>query len=183
MPAVTEWLNGAGACDAGRRFTALLDQMERVIAEETVRSHFTEALGLLERAQTCMSSMMCDLTREPAAANPEADPADVLRQGTRLSGRAAKRIARVADRLSEMPKVAEKFAAGDITLDHVTALANAAEKVGPGAVEDDPTLLEEATESRPDRFSHRARNWSDGKLIEAGVDILERQRRGRKARL
>ena len=174
---------GSGGCDAEERITAVLEELDRVVAEETSRSHTDEAFGLLERVQTRVSSHMCDLTHKLATTNPEADPAEVLRQKTRLSGRQAKRIAKVAERLSEMPKVAEKFANGDITLDHATAFANAADKVGPGAVEADPTLLEVAVDTRPDAFSRRARDWSNQKLIEAGVDILERQRRAREAKL
>ena len=176
-------LNGAGGCDAEERMVALLDGLDRFVAEEASRCHLEEALGFLERLQTRVSSHMCDLTRQVAAAGPDVDPVEVLRQKTRMSTREAKRMAKVAERLSEMPKVAEKFAEGDITLDHATALANVADKVGPEAVEADPTLLEIATDTRPDTFSRRARNWANQKLIEAGVDILERQRRAREAKL
>ena len=162
---------------------ALLEDLGQVVADEASRFHAEEALGLLERVQMRVSSHMCDLTRQVAATNPGVDPAEVLRQRTRLPSREAKRIAKVADRLSEMPRVAEKFAEGDITLDHATALANAADKVGPEAVEADPTLLEVAADTRPDTFSRKARDWSNQKLIEAGVDILERQRRAREAKL
>ena len=62
-------------------------------------------------------------------------------------------------------------------------MADAADKVGPEVVESDPTLLEEATRSGPDGFARKARAWSNQKLIEAGIDILERQRRAREARL
>ena len=175
--------NEPGGCDAAERITALLDQLEEVVTEEASRSHTGEALGLLERAQRRVASMMCMLTRTVVSVDPGTDPTEVLRQKTRLSTRDAKRIAKVAERLSEMPKVAEKFAEGDITLDHAAALANAADKVGPEAVEADPTLLEVATDTRPDTFSRRARDWSNQKLIEAGVDILERQRRAREAKL
>lgn len=82
-----------------------------------------------------------------------------------------------------MPKVAEKFAEGDITLDNATALAGAADKIGPEVVEADPSLLEEAETTPPDTFARKARDWAHGKLIEAGVDILERQRRAREGKL
>ena len=44
-----------------------------------------------------------------------------LHKKTRLPRREAKRMVKIADRLPDMPKVAGKFAEGDITLDHVTA--------------------------------------------------------------
>ena len=175
--------NGPRGCDAGERIVALLEDLDQVVADEASRFHAEKALGLLERVQTRVSSHMCDLTRRVAATNPDVDPAEVLRQKTRLPSREARRIAKVADRLSEMPKVAEKFAEGDITLDHATALANAADKVGPEAVEADPTLLEVAADTRPDTFSRKPRDWSNQKLIEASVDILERQRRAPEAKL
>lgn len=139
-------------------------------------------MGFLERKRARVDSLMCGAT-QAAATGTEADPSEVLRDKTRLSGREAKRMARVAERLVDLPKVAESFAAGDITLEHASALANAAEKVGPEAAEADPTLLEEATGTNSDRFARRARDWSDRKLIEAGVDILERHRRAREGKL
>ena len=175
--------DGSTGCDAEERIGALLDQLDRFVKVETDRSHSEEALGLLERLQTRVAAHMCGLTRQVSAANPEADSADVLRRKTRMSRREAKRMANVADRLLEMPKTAEKFAEGDITLEHAAVLANAADKVGPDAVESDPALLEEAAETDPDRFARRARDWSNRKLIEAGVNILERQRRAREAKL
>ena len=128
---------------------------------------------------------MCGLTRVVAATDGETDPAEVLREKTRLSSRQAKRMARVAERLSEMPKVAEKFAEGDITLDHAAALANAADKVGPEAVEADPDLVGTWLTDNPTRYvlSVERGTGPTSKLIEAGVDILERQRRAREAKL
>ena len=82
-----------------------------------------------------------------------------------------------------MPKVRERFSTGDITLDQVTALANAADKVGPQAVEADPALLESADQLLPDTFDRHVRDWSNRKLIEAGIDPSERQRRAREAKL
>ena len=86
-------------------------------------------LGLLGRVPALVASLMRDVTRVVTASDPEVDPAEVLRPGSRLSGREAKRMAKVAQQLSDMPKVAERPAAGDITFGHATALANAADKV------------------------------------------------------
>ena len=162
---------------------ALVDHLDRFVAEETSRYHAEEALGLLGRFRTRLSSHMCDLTHQATEADPDTDAARVLRQKTRLSGRDAKRMAKVAERLPDLPTVAEALAEGEITLDHAEALVNAADKVGPDAVESDPALLEEATRTGPDGFARKARDWSNLRLIEAGIDILERQRRAREAKL
>ena len=162
---------------------ALVDQLDRFVAAETSRRHAEEALGLLGRLQTRLSSHMCDLARRATESNPDTDTVRVLKQKSRLSGRDAKRMAKVAERLHDLPKVAEALAEGEITVDHAKAMADAADKVGPDAVYSDPELLEEATRTGPDGFARKARDWSNQKLIEAGVDILERQRQAREAKL
>ena len=149
--------------------------MARVEADET--------LGLLSRAQSVVTSLMHDVTRQVADSDTGTDPVEVLRQGARLPTRESKRMAKVARQLSQMPKVRERLASGGITPDHADALANAAEKVGPGSVETDDRLLECATQLLPDTFDWHARRWSHQKLIERGVDSLERQRWAREAKL
>ena len=175
--------DGAAGCDAAERMTALVDHLDHFVAEETSRHHPEEALGLLGRLQTRLSSHMCELTRQATTAKPDEDAVRILKRKSRLSGRDAKRMAKVAERLPDLPKVAEALAEGEITVDHAKAMADAADKVGPKVVDSDPTLLEEATRSGPDGFARKARDWSNEKLIEAGIDILERQRRAREAKL
>ena len=53
----------------------------------------------------------------------------------------------------------------------------------PETVEADENLLEAADQMLPDTFNRHARKWSDEKLVEAGLDPLERQRRAREAKL
>lgn len=161
--------------------SAGLDDLGQRIRVSMPPADLEKVMKFLERTRARVDSLICATTR--AASAPGIERFEVLRDKTRLSTREAKRMARVADRLSEMPKTSERFAAGDITFDHATALADAAEKVGADVVEADPTLLEEANRTNSDRFTRRARNWSESKLIEAGVDPLERQRRARKANL
>ena len=175
--------NGAAGCDAGQRMSALVDHLDRFVAEETSRHHPEEALGLLGRLQTRLSSHICDLTLQATVANPNTDAVGVLKRNSRLSGRDAKRMAKVAERLPDLPKVARALAEGEITVDHAKSMADAADKVGPDAVNSDPTLLEEAARTGPDGFARKARDWSNRKLIEAGIDILERQHRAREAKL
>ena len=131
----------------------------------------------------CPRTCASELTRQVTTANPGTDAVKVLKQKSRLSGRDAKRMAKVAERLPDLPNVAEALADGEITVDHAKAMADAADKVGPDVVDSDPWLLEEATKSGPDWFARKVRDWSNQKLIEAGIDILERQRRAREAKL
>ena len=165
------------------RITNAMDKLERMVKEGMPRPNIDATMGFLGRLRARVDSLMCGATRVVAAGDADTDPAEVLRHKTRLSTRQAKRMAKVAKRLSEMPKVAESFAAGDINLEHASAFVNAAEKVGAAAVEADPDLLSLAESTRPDTFERRARDWGNRKLMEAGVDLLERQRQAREARL
>ena len=179
---------GGGADNADgdgteQRIAAAIGELEQVHIKVMSRSRADSALGLLGRLQAMTASLICDVTRVVSVSDSDTDPVEVLRQGARLSGRDAQRMTKVARHLSDMPNVVERLAAGDITLGHAEALVDAAEKVGPEAVEGDGALFESADTKRPDAFRRRARDWSNRKLIEAGVDILERQRRAREAKV
>ena len=179
----TDRVSNGSRNDAADRITAALGELNQVEIGPMSRTDADQTLGLLGQMQSVVTSLMCDVTRQVADSEPETDPAEVLRQGARLPTRESKRMAKMARQLSEMPKVRERFATGDITPDHVNAFANAAEKVGPEAVEADDGLMEAADQLLPDSFDRHARKWSNQKLIEAGIDPLERQRRAREAKL
>ena len=172
--------SGSGVAE---RIRAALGELNQVRIGPMSRTEANQTLGLLGQAQSVVTSLMCDVGRQVADSDPDTDPAEVLRQGARLPSRESKRMAKVAKQLTEMPKVRERLATGDITPTHVNALANAAEKVGPNAVENDQSLLEAADRMLPDNFDRHARRWSEKKLIEAGLDPLARQRRAREAKL
>ncbi len=171
----------AGGLD--RRIAAALNELQQARVLPMSQNEADETLGMLSRIQSVAASLMCEVTEMLAATNTEVDPAEVLRQAGKLPGRQSKRMAKTAKQLSDMPNVKERFATGDITPNHVNALANAAEKVGPEAVDGDETLLEAADQMPPDTFGRHARKWSEKKLIERGLDPLERQRRAREAKL
>ena len=165
------------------RIAVALTELEQARIRPMPQRDADQTLRMLSRIQSVAASLMCDITEMLAATNTETDPAEMLRQGARLPTRESKRMAKMARQLSDMPKVRERFATGEITPGHVNALANAAEKVGPEAVDTDETLLEAADQMLPDTFDRHARKWSNQKLIEAGVDPLERQRRAREAKM
>ncbi len=165
------------------RIAAALDELEQARIRPMSPRDTEQTLGLLSRIRSVAASLMCDVAEMQTAANTEADPAEVLRQGTRLPTRESKRIAKMGKQLKAMPKVKERFANGNLTPNHVNALVNAAEKVGPEAVDTDQDLLEAADRLPADSFGQHTRRWSERKLIEQGLDPLERQRKAREAKL
>ena len=165
------------------RIAAALTELEQARIRPMSHRDADQIIGMLSRIQSVATSLMCDVTQMLATANAETDTAEVLRQAGRIPTRESKRIAKMARQLADMPNVKERFATGDITAGHVNALANAAEKVGPEAVDTDNTLLEAADRMLPDSLDRHTRKWSDQKLIEGGLDPLQRQRRAREAKM
>ena len=166
---------------ADPRIAAALDELEQARIRPMSPRDTEQTLGLLSRIRSVASSLMCDIAEMQTGT--ESDPAEVLRQGARLPTRESKRIAKMGKQLAGMPKVKERFAAGDLTPNHVNALVNAAEKVGPEVVDTDRHLLEAADRMPADSFGQHTRRWSERKMIEAGLDPLERQRKAREAKL
>ena len=167
------------------RIDAALAELQQARIRPMTQAEADETVGKLTSIQSVAASLLCDVAEVQATTDTEAeaDPAEVLGRSGKLPGRESKRIAKIAEQLSDMPKVKEKFASGDITTNHANALARAAEKVGPEAVDNDPDLLEAADEMPPDTFGRHTRKWSEKKLIDRGVDPLERQRRAREAKM
>ncbi len=167
------------------RARAALGELRRVRVGSLCRDEAVGLAAVLGEVRSVVGSLLCDvaLQVEKADSGSGADSGEVLRQGARLSSREAKKMAKVARQLGDMPKVRKRFAAGEITVDHAKALAAAAEKVGAEAVEADDGLIGAAGEMLPDHFGKLARDWSNRKLIEDGIDPLERQRRAREAKL
>ena len=170
--------------DAIRRISAAVGELGQARIGPMSREQATRAAQMLGEIRSMASSLLCDVAHQIATdTGSGSDAGEVLRQEARLPQRESKKMAKVARRLQEMPKVRERFANGQITVDHVNALANAAEKVGPEAVDGDDRLIDAADRLLPDSFDRHARRWSNEKLIERGVDPLERQRRAREAKL
>ena len=168
---------------AERWLASALDAMEMAQAEEVPRSEVEAAVGLLGRIQARAASMLCTLAREVEVSDPDSYPPEVLRQGARMSGRQAKQMARLAGQLPDLPAVEGLLASGDIPFDNARMLGNAAEKCGPEAVEADDELLRQSAQLPADTFGRRVRDWINQKLVESGLDPIERQRRVREAKL
>ena len=174
--------NGSTPVVSGHsRIDAALAELQQARIRSMSARQAEETLGTLSRISSITASLMHDITT--MLNKSEHDAVDVLRHGARLPTRESKRLAKVGKQLEAMPQVKERLASGDITPDHAKALATAAEKVGPQVVEADEGLLEAADRMLPDSFNRHARRWADRKQIEAGINILERQKQSREAKL
>ena len=165
------------------RIDAALAELQQARIGRMSARRAEETLGILSRISSITASLMHDITTMLAANEDETDAVEVLRHGARLPTRESKRLAMVGKQLEAMPQVKEKLAAGDITPDHAKALADAAEKVGPEVVNSDEGLLEAADRMLPDSFNRHTRRWADRKQIEAGINILQRQKQAREMKM
>ena len=164
--------------DRGRAVVGLLDDMSPTGCSVPELRDLASVLG---RARTKIDSLMCEIATEVGRAGTGVDAASVLQDSGRLSGRDARRVDKVAERLAEMPNTAERLAAGDITMDHAAALVTAAEQCGPAVVDGDSDLLERAEKASPESFARQARRFAAAASPDRGEALLERQRRGRAA--
>ena len=138
--------------------------------------------AVLGRIKNKADSVLCEVAAAVSQNGAgEAAATEVLQDSVRMSGREARRVARVAEQLASMPNTAERLASGDITMDHATSLANAAEQCGADAVDGDDALLERAGEASSDVFAREARGFAALKSPDRGEARLERQRQARMA--
>ena len=135
----------------------------------------------LGRIKNKADSVLCEVAAAVTHSGAGPAAAEVLQNSVRMSGREARRVARVAEQLASMPNTAERLASGDITMDHATALANAAEQCGSDTVDGDAALLERAGQASSDAFAKEARGFAARRSPDRGEARLERQRRARTA--
>ena len=138
--------------------------------------------AVLGRIKNKADSVLCEVAAAVSQNGAgEAAATEVLQDSVRMSGREARRVARVAEQLVSMPNTAQRLASGDITMDHATALANAAEQCGAGTVDGDAALLDRAGVASSDAFAREARGFAARQSPDRGEARLERQRRARTA--
>ena len=137
--------------------------------------------AMLGRIKNKADSVLCEVAAAVTQSGAGPAAAEVLQDSVRMSGREARRVARVAEQLVSMPNTAERLASGDITMDHATALANAAEQCGADTVDGDSGLLERAGVASSDVFAKEARGFAARKSPDRGEARLERQRQARTA--
>ena len=164
--------------DRGRAVVGLLDAMSPTGSPVPELRDLASVLG---RARVKIDSLMCRIAAEVERSGSSAGAASVLQDSGRLSGREARRAAKVAGKLAEMPNTAGRLAAGDITMDNASALVTAAEQCGTGVVDGDAGLLERAGKASSESFAREARRFAGAKSPDRGEALLERQRRARTA--
>ncbi|MDW3219304.1 MAG: DUF222 domain-containing protein [Acidimicrobiales bacterium] len=104
---------------------------------------------------------------------------DTDRVKARRSKKKAKRNARTASKLKDMPKTRTALANGEITTEHADAAADAAERVSP---EEADELADDAASRPADLFGRQARSWASAREREsAKQDRAKRQRDAREA--
>lgn len=102
---------------------------------------------------------------------------DVDRVEGRRSKKRARREARTARKLKDMPRTRRALARGDITPEHADAAADAAERVSP----DEADHLADDAASRPaDLFARQSRSWASAREREASKE--QRKKRQIEAR-
>ena len=137
--------------------------------------------AMLGRIKNKADSVLCEVAAAVSQSGAGPAAVEVLQDSVRMSGREARRVARVAEQLVSMPNTAERLASGDITMDHATALANAAEQCGADKVDGDSGLLERAGVASSDAFAKEARGFAARKSPDRGEARLECQRQARTA--
>jgi len=109
------------------------------------------------------------------------ESAGVMHSMGRRSTRGAKRSARIAEGLHDMPRFREALASGSISEEHVDHAVRAAERVDAATVDEE--LTRRAQEVPADLFAKTARRWADRHEPRDGASSRrERQRRKRSFR-
>lgn len=163
-----------------QRIGEAFDLLEGLPAEGMTFDEIAPLISGLGRLRARVDSATGALIRGLKSVRPDVDPAMTLRSLTRMTGRQARKIARVAEGLARMPEADRRLANGDITLEHAASLTNAAAELGsPQVVDDAPELLAAAEDVPADRFARHVRHWTVLQQASRGVDSLERQHRAR----
>lgn len=158
--------------------TAAIEELQRLDPRPCSRPELVDTIAALdhligqaeERRLACLAAI-------DALGDRGAGAATVGRSLSRRSDRRAKKDAEVASRIAEMPVVAGKLAAGEITTEHATACADAAARV---TNEEADSLAEMAAAMPADLFSKKAREWAGRR--ESAVDADRRHRQHRRKR-
>ena len=97
----------------------------------------------------------------------------------RLSKRNAKRTVESSEQVAQMPNVARGLAAGELNVEHVAVLADAARRTSPDAVDTAAELLEAAAAVSPETLRDQTKAFAarhDPAAAECELDTQRRQR-------
>ena len=145
------------------------------------RAGLDEAAGWVKRARSALDAYEARLL---VAANRARDGgaagAELMRTAAGCSQREARRRARRAEALADMPAVADALAEGAITAEHADSLVKAAEATSTEAVDTDPVLLAKAKSLPADLAAREVADWAHRHQREQ--DREEKFRRQRELR-
>ena len=125
------------------------------------RAGLDEAAGWVKRARSALDAYEARLlTAANRAFDGGAAGAELMRTAAGCSQREARRRARRAETLAQMPAVAGALADGTITAEHADALVKAAEATSTEAVDADPALLAKAESLPADLAAREVNDWT-----------------------
>ena len=157
--------------------------LRRFLEAGASRTRLGQVAEAVKQMDALVSSLKCDLAGHLSRTDGGAGTGEVLRDQLGVTNHQAKQLSQVARRLEEMPNTRAKLEAGEITLQNASALAAAASECGARKVDQNEGLLSEAAAANPDDFRKRSRRWANAHSPDRGEELLERQRRRRKAHL
>ena len=145
------------------------------------RVDLDEAAGWTKRARSALDAYEARLlTAANRAFDGGAAGAELMRTAAGYSQREARRRARRAETLADMPAVAQALSDGAITAEHADALVKAAEATSTAAVDADPSLLAKAESLPADLAAREVADWAHRRQSEQ--DREEKFRRQRALR-
>ena len=152
---------GSWACEEAQHVRSIQDlhrHTERLRCGGLGRAGLDEAAGWTKRARSALNAYEARLlTAANRAFDGGAAGAELMRTAAGCSQREARRRARRAETLADMPAVAQALSDGAITAEHADALVKAAEATSTAAVDADPSLLAKAESLPADLAARRSR--------------------------
>ncbi len=159
-------------------FDSMIQQARQVTTSGLCRGVLEAVVSGAGRVVAALSALQTRCATEIEALDDGGvNSKTVLREAGRMSTRAANSVAKTADGLVEMPKLAESLAGGAITAEHAAVAVAAAAKTSAGQVDDELSKLAET--SSVDVFAEQSRRWVNRNQPDDGADAHEvrRQRR------
>ena len=142
------------------------------------RAGLDEAAGWTKRARSALDAYEARLlTAANRAFDGGAAGAELMRTAAGCSQREARRRARRAETLTDMPAVAQALSDGTITAEHADALVKAAEATSTAAVDADPSLLAKAESLPADLAAREVADWAHRRQSEQDREAKFRRQR------
>ena len=159
-------------------FDLMIQQARQALTSGLSRGELTDMISGAGRAIAALSALQARCSTEiDTLDDGGVNAKTVLREAGRMSTRNANKVAKTADGLTEMPKLADSLARGDISVEHAAVAVDAAAKTSPQQVDDQLSKVAE-TES-VDVFAEQSRRWVNRNQSNDGSERHQQQRRMR----